>query len=45
MKSMAVKILKNEYGLKRIQGKKVELYNFYTLCGFIKALRRGEEVK
>ena len=45
MKSMAVNILKNEFGLKKIQGKKVESYSFYTLCGFIKALKQGKEVK
>ena len=45
MKSMAVNILKNEFGLRKIQGKKVESYSFYTLCGFIKALKRGKEVK
>ena len=45
MKSIAVNILKNEFGLRKIQGKHLSAYSFYTLCGFIKALKRGEEVK
>ena len=45
MKSIAVNMLKNEFGLRKIQGKKVELYSFYTLCGFLKALKQGKEIK
>lgn len=32
-------------GYRKIQGKKVELYNFYELCGFMKAINEGKEVK
>ena len=45
MKSIAVNMLKNEFGLRKIQGKKVESYSFYTLCGFLKALKQRKEVK
>lgn len=45
MKSIAMKILREEYGIRKIQGKHLGAYSFYTLCGFIKALKRGEEVK
>ena len=31
MKSILVKKIKNEYGMKKINGKKLELYNFYEL--------------
>ena len=34
-----------EMGFRKIQGKAVELYNFYELCGFRKAIREGKEVK
>ena len=44
MKSMLVRELK-EMGYRRIQGKAVELYNFYKLCGFRKAIREGKEIK
>lgn len=44
MKSMLVRELK-EMGYRRIQGKVVELYNFYELCGFRKAIREGKEIK
>ena len=45
MKSMAMKILREEFGIRKVQGKHLGAYSFYTLCGFIKAARKGEEVK
>lgn len=45
MKSIMVKKIKNEFGLKKISGKKLEQYNFYALCGFYKALNRGDVIK
>ena len=45
MKSILVKKIKNEYGIKKINGKKLELYNFYELSGFYKKLKNGETLK
>ena len=44
MKSMIVKEFKM-LGYRKIQGKKVESYNFYELCGFMKQLKQGVEIK
>ena len=44
MKSRAVKFFK-EKGIKRIEGKKVEHYSFYELCGFMKKYNQGEVIK
>lgn len=45
MKSMIVKKIREEYGLRKISGKKLEMYNFYELCGLYKRLKQGEEIK
>lgn len=45
MKGQLVKKIKNEYGVRSINGRKLELYGFYTLCGFYKKLKAGQEVK
>lgn len=45
MKSLLVKEIKEQYGFRKISGKKVEMYNFYELCGFLKRLKRGEEIR
>lgn len=45
MKGQLVKKIKNEYNVRSINGKKLELYNFYTLCGFYKKMKSGAEVK
>ena len=45
MKRMIVDKIKNEYDVKKIAGKKVESYDFYTLCGFYKRLKSGEGIK
>ena len=34
MKSLIVKKIREEFGVKKISGKKLELYNFYELVGF-----------
>ena len=44
MKSLAVKELLN-MNVRQINGKKVELYSFYELCGFLKRVKQGEELK
>lgn len=44
MKSKAIKELK-AMGKRRINGKKVELYSFYQLVGFLKMIESGQEVK
>ena len=45
MKSIKVKKIREEFGIKKISGKKIELYNFYELVGFYKRMSRGEEIK
>ena len=45
MKSIMVNKFKNELDIRVISGKKVELYNFYELCGFYKRIKAGEEIK
>ncbi len=45
MKGNLVKTIKNEFGLRKVNGKKLELYNFYELCGFYKKLRSGGSLK
>ena len=44
MKGRLVKLF-IEMGFRKIEGKAVELYSFYELCGFRKAIREGKEVK
>lgn len=45
MKSIIVKKIREEFGLRKISGKKLEMYNFYELCGLYKRLKQGEEIK
>lgn len=45
MKSMIVKKIREEFGLRKIGGKKLEMYNFYELCGLYKRLKQGEEIR
>ena len=45
MKSIMVNKFKNELDIRVISGKKVELYNFYKLCGFYKRIKAGEDIK
>lgn len=45
MKSMIVKKIREEFGLRKISGKKLEMYNFYELCGLYKRLKQGEEIR
>lgn len=44
MKSILVRFLKQN-GVRKIQGKKVELYNFYELSYYAKLVENGEIVK
>lgn len=45
MKSLLVNKIREEYGIRKISGKKLELYNFYELCGIYKRLKQGEEIR
>ncbi len=45
MKSILIKRIKDEFGITSIAGKKLELYNMYTLVGFVTRMRNGEEIK
>ena len=44
MKSMLIKEFK-EMGFRRINGKKLESYSFYTLVGFYTQILKGEVIK
>ena len=44
MKSRLVNFLK-ENGVRKINGKKVELYNFYELSYYVTLVKNGEKVK
>ena len=33
-----------EMGFRKIEGRKVELYSLYDLCGFLKRLNKGEKL-
>ena len=44
MKSIIVKELKAK-GYRKIAGKKLEHYSFYTLCFFLEQVERGEILK
>ena len=43
MKGLVVKRLK-EMGIRKIEGKKLELYNYYTLCMFLDKVEKGEKL-
>lgn len=45
MKSILVKKIKEEFGLKKIGGEKLERINFYALAGYYKKLKQGEVIK
>ena len=45
MKGQLVKNIKKEFNIRAINGKKLELYDFYTLCGFYKKLKAGGSIK
>ena len=45
LKSVIVKKIKEEYGLRSIGGQKLERINFYSLCGYLKILKQGDLVK
>lgn len=44
MKSILVNYFKG-LGMRKIEGKKVELYSFYQLVGFKKRMDKGEVLK
>ena len=44
MKSMAMKILREEFGIRKIQGKSLKSFKTSQLCAFIDVLRRGESL-
>ena len=43
MKGIVVRKLK-EMGIRKVEGKKLELYNYYTLCMCLDKLERGEKL-
>ena len=43
MKGIVVKKLK-EMGIRKVEGKKLELYNYYALCMFLDKVERGEKL-
>ena len=43
MKSLVIRKLK-EMGIRKIEGKKLELYNYYTLCMFLDKVEKGEKL-
>lgn len=45
MKSILIKRIKDEFGITSIAGKKLELYSYYVLIGFVTRMRNGEEIK
>ena len=45
MKSILIKRIKDEFGITSIAGRKLELYNYYVLIGFVTRMRNGEEIK
>ena len=44
MKSRVVKILREEFGLRKIHGKSLKSYKTSQLCAFVDMLRRGETI-
>jgi hypothetical protein len=44
MKSIIIRELKSR-GIRKVSGKKIEHYNFYTLCFFLEQAERGEVLK
>lgn len=44
MKSRLVNFLKQN-GVRKIQGKKVELYSFYELTYYVRLVESGEKIK
>ena len=45
MKSILVNKIKKEFNIRKIESKKLEAYDFYTLCGLYKRLKSGEGTK
>ena len=45
MKGKLVKNIKKDFNIRTINGKKLELYDFYNLCGFYKKLKAGSSIK
>lgn len=45
MKSLMIKKIQEEFGLRYIEGEKLERINFYNLCGYYKRLKRDKEKK
>lgn len=45
MKSILIKRMEEKFGVKKIAGKKLGCYSFYTLLGFNTLMERGEIIK
>lgn len=45
MKRLIVDKIKNEFNIRKFESKKLEAYDFYTLCGLYKRLKSGGGTK
>ncbi len=44
MKSRVIKILRDEFGLRKVHGKSLKSFKTSQLCAFVDILRRGENL-
>ena len=44
MKSILIKKLNEEFGVKSYMGKSIKLYNFYVLCSLYKKLKNENDI-
>jgi hypothetical protein len=44
MKLRVIKILRDEFGLRKIYGKSLKSYKTSQLCAFVDVLRRGDSL-
>ena len=45
MKNLLIKTIESEFGVHKVGSRRLKCYNFYFLCGVLKRLREGQEVK
>lgn len=45
MKSRVVKELKEKYGIRKINGRNIKSYDFYTLCFYLDQVKAEKEEK
>lgn len=44
MKSILIKRIKDEFGIKNYMGKSIKAYNFYELCSIYKTLKNASDL-